>query len=973
MISNQLSAELLADYLLKTLSPDLNVRKPAEKFIESCESQPGYSQHLLQLIQRPDIDPTIKLCASCCFKNYVKKYWEHSDDPMLNKISEADREFGKNVIVDIMLNSEEKSQRQLSEAVSLIGKVDFPEKWPNLLNKMIDRLDESCQKYDFNVINGILQTLESLFRRYQYEWKSEKLWREIKFVLDTFAKTFTVLFTWLINLIQPHINNKQNIKIIFTSLEYCSKIFYSLNSQDLPEFFEDNLNVWMTHFIELLRVNVKLLETDTSEEVGIQETLKKQICENISMYAEKYSEEFESYIPGFISQIWTLLDSLDNKVKYDQLVSNAIHFLCTVANRGLHKSIFEKEEILQQLCSRVIIPNMEFRESDEEMFEDNCEEYIRCDVEGADVQTRRRSACDLVKALSRYFEKQMTEVFSKYIESMLQNYNQNPQQNWKSKSAAIYLVTSLVVKGGSVRLGTTSTSDLISISTFFNNIVRVDLERVQLEELPVLKADALKYVIVFRNQLSPNEILIPILPHIIRHLYSPNIVIHSYASICIEKILTLRDNNKVLLKPEIISEHALPLLEGLFAVLQLPGSGENEYAIKAILCVFNLFQERLLPYFNVLLPKLTDKISQVAKNPSKPNFNHYLFETLGLSIKIACTSDKNAVNPFQEVLFPIFQLILNQDVQEFMPYVFQILALLLEYTSGPVPESYMQLFPFLLTPLLWERQANFQPVTRLLQSYIKIGSKQIIELGKLMPLLGVFQKLIASKANDELGFKIINNLILYADSKDLFPSFKQIFILLFQRLTHSKTVKFVRSLLVFFSLFVYKYGTKVFYDMVESLQNKLFRMVVEKLYITDSQKMLDLKERKIVCIGLTKILTELNEFFTIDYLTELWPQLLQIIIAVIELPCDQSVPDEDFTEMIELVNDYQVTYSKLRFASTTELDIMAEYEPKLFLAQQLHQLSVRFPGKINLLSSTIEPKAQEYLRNYCLNANVTIS
>ena len=42
---------------------------------------------------------------------------------------------------------------------------------------------------------------------------------------------------------------------------------------------------------------------------------------------------------------------------------------------------------------------MDFRPSDEELFEDNPEEYIRRDIEGSDVDTRRRAACDLVKAL----------------------------------------------------------------------------------------------------------------------------------------------------------------------------------------------------------------------------------------------------------------------------------------------------------------------------------------------------------------------------------------------------------------------------------------------------------------------------------------------------------------------------------------------------------------------------------------------
>lgn len=47
---------------------------------------------------------------------------------------------------------------------------------------------------DFNIINGVLQTSYSVMRRYEYEQKSDNLWREIKFVLDNFALPLTNLF-----------------------------------------------------------------------------------------------------------------------------------------------------------------------------------------------------------------------------------------------------------------------------------------------------------------------------------------------------------------------------------------------------------------------------------------------------------------------------------------------------------------------------------------------------------------------------------------------------------------------------------------------------------------------------------------------------------------------------------------------------------------------------------------------------------
>lgn len=47
---------------------------------------------------------------------------------------------------------------------------------------------------DYRMINGLLSTAHSLFKRYRYDFKSQKLWEEIKMVLDNFAKPLTDLF-----------------------------------------------------------------------------------------------------------------------------------------------------------------------------------------------------------------------------------------------------------------------------------------------------------------------------------------------------------------------------------------------------------------------------------------------------------------------------------------------------------------------------------------------------------------------------------------------------------------------------------------------------------------------------------------------------------------------------------------------------------------------------------------------------------
>lgn len=51
------------------------------------------------------------------------------------------------------------------------------------------------------------------------------------------------------------------------------------------------------------------------------------------------------------------------------------------------------------------------------------------------------------------------------------------------------------------------------------------------------------------------------------------------------------------------------------------------------------------------------------QNPSKPHFNHYMFEAICLSIRITCKANPAAVVNFEEALFLVFTEILQNDVQ----------------------------------------------------------------------------------------------------------------------------------------------------------------------------------------------------------------------------------------------------------------------------------------------------------------------
>jgi exportin-2 (importin alpha re-exporter) len=962
--------QIVATYLTHTLSEDFHIRKQAEDYLISVETNQNYAILLLQLADSDEATSHVRLAASIMFKNFVKRNWRIVEDKD-NTIAEVDRQLIKKHIVSLMLKTPEGIQKQLSDAITIIGQEDFPSNWVGLLEEMVERFKTS----DFHAINGVLRTAHSLTKRYRHEFKSQKLWAEIKFVLDAFAAPLSQLLISTMTLVSTNADNPTALKVLFSSLLFIAKIFYSLIYQELPDHFaEKELEPWMEHLHTLLTTNEKLLETDTDEEAGILEMIKSQICTIAGMLAQKYDEDFSPYISKYVQSIWNLLISTDCRPKNDILVSTAIEFLASVIERPSYQNLFADESTLHNICQNVILPNMKFRDSDEELFEENAEEYLRRDLEGSDTGTRRHSASNLIRGLSRYFEGPITTIFSEYITAMLQEYQQDPDKNWKSKDTALYLISALATRSKTSKHGITQTSELVNVADIFASQCLPELTSPDITKQHVLRADSIRYLITFRGVLS-REIILTSFPILVVHLTSPSTVVHTYSAHCIEKLLLLRANDgSFLLTPSDIEGHFESLLTNLFNCLHREGSAENEYVMKCIMRLLSTMKEKAVPYSEVLLKELVEKLLLVCQNPSKPHFNHYLFETICCIIRYACKVSQQIIIKFEESLFPIIENILIRDVAEFLPYIFQILSLLLELRPQPIPPPYMSIYPHLLSPALWERNGNIPALVRLLQAFIEKSPNEVAaDREKLSSLLGVFQKLLASKSNDHEGFYLLGSITEHVSLSLLADHVKDIFLLLFQRLQRSKTTKYVKGLIVFLCLYAGKHSATELLQLVDSIQPKLFAMLLEKVIIPEVQKVTGTTERKICAIGITKMLTETPDMLTEPYIN-LWVPLLQALISLFELPVDDSTPDDEHFIEVEETPGYQTAYSQLIMAGSKDYDPFQAAIPnaKTHLAHSLHKLSSEYPGKLSgMITAGLTNEATLFLQQYLQQANIS--
>lgn len=881
MAENTLAS--IPKYLEQSLSPQY--AKEAEKLLRSIESQPGFSINLLHVIASTNLSQSVRLAGALFFKNLIKRKWVDEDGtnyllPLddVNKI--------KSEVLDIMIELPNQLQVQIGEAITLIAESDFPHNWPNLIDNLVGKLSLT----DFVNNKAILLVSHSIFKKWRPLFRSDELFLEIKLVLDKFVDPFLKLFVELDSLIDKNSDNQALLNIYFDNLLLLIQIYYDFNCQDIPEYFEDHMNELMTIIHKyLIYTNPLLRNDDEDEEIEVLIKVKTATIELVLLYVTRYADVFEPLIQTFITSIWELVNSYVTKQpKYDLLVVKALQFLTSIIKIPNYQDLFQNENSINEIIEKIILPNIYFREIDEEAFEDEPINYVRSDLEGSDFDSRRKSATDFLRELKELNSELLTNSVMKYVNQFLTM----TQDDWRNKDTAIYLFSSLATKGSVTNIGVTSTNVLVDVVKFFTDNIANDL--VSPSTHPILQVDAIKYILVFRNQLTKEQ-LITTIPLLISHLNGQsNPVVFTYSAITIEKLLSMtnfsQDHTPVFNKHD-IEPYINDLLSNLFNLILINNSSpeklaENEFLIKGIMRILSTAEDSLttrLPIIEQLLLILR----VTAKNPSNPKFSHYVFESLGLLIKFGLSNIKDYI----ELIIPALLEILGEDVQEFVPYTFQILAFLLENypRSNGLPETYRNLIPPLLSTSVWAFRGNIPGITRLLIAILEHDpSTFVASQESLTPLLGVFQKLIASKVNDGYGFDLLQSIILNIPFTALQPHLRTIGQLLLRRLQDSRTDKFVKRLVVFLNTlatislnccgetFVNSQSLNGDFpiNLIDSVQQGVFQQIYKSFILPISGSLSNLQDKKIVNVGLSQIL--ISQSFSTNYQGLIVPTIEQL-------------------------------------------------------------------------------------------------
>ena len=876
---------------------------------------------------------------------------------------------------------------------------DFLTSWPTLLPELIVELHKASQASDYGTINGILTTTTCVFKKFRNQYKRIDLLLDFKYCLENFAFPLLEIFLKTAALIDSAstVSPVAVIKQLFECQRLCCGIFLSLNVQELPEIFKDHMKEWMTEFRKYLIIIYPVLENSGADGLAIVDELRAAVCENINLYVEE--EEFFIYLNDFVIAVWSLLGAVTQSSSRDHLAVTAIKFLTTVS-MSVHHALFAAEGVISQICQSIVVPNVMLREEDEELFEMNYFEFIRRDIDGSDLDNRRRMACEILKGIATNYKQQVTEIVSAQIQYLLTSFAINPVTNWKNKDCAVYLVVSLATEkaGGSSVL-----TDLIDVQRFFASVILPELTSQDVNGFPMLKAGALKFVIMFRNQLSKEAVIqifrdldrsivtelniahewkrisktvtIQIFHLLVRFLIAESNVVHSYAAYCIEKLLVVKDDwGRDRYTASDIAPFLVELLTNFYA-LKLPESEENQYIMKCIMVVLGV-AELSSEVAGSCISALTSILMEVCKNPKNPFFNHYLFESMAVLVKRTCERDPSCISAFEAGLFPSLQQIFANDVIEFFTYAFQLQAQLIELNRPPIPPRYMQIFDVLLSIESWKKVSNIPALVRLLQAFLPKVTHELKQEGRLFKVLEVFEKLVSSPTAAEQGFYVLITVIESLEYDEFEFYIPTIWAIVFGQPEKFRAEKFVKAFLLLMSHFIVKHGSIKLVDSMNSVQANIFSLVVKQLWVPHLKLITGAIELKLVAVASTRIIHFLGECPAIldPANIELWGKMLDGIVTLLSWPEQDRVEEEQ--EMLYIAENVgnTPTFAHLYNAAKKEEDPLKDIKDlKEVLVASLAGLSSRFPGRYpQIINQYLDPANQAALLQLCNTYNCQI-
>ncbi|KRY79370.1 Importin-7 [Trichinella pseudospiralis] len=372
--------------LKATLDP--KGRHQAEEYLEGIKKIVGFTPLLLQILLTDDVEQPVRQAASIYLKNMVMTYWDESPSEVVHgsttglmfTIHEQDRHIIRQNIIEAIVKSVEVIRAQLAVSVRTILKTDFPGRWPDIIGKLMELLNES----DAEKWLGSLTVLYQLAKNYEY---SRNINRQP--IADVMVKVLPQLHLRMCHLIDNNSQESVHLQKMILKI-YHALVLYHLHTDILSEahFLE-----WIIVVIRVLEIPVPLETLNVDQEDRPQLVwwkCKKWSARILSRIYDRFHEDKNSD-PGFLAlrkvffkhclmqTIQSMLKVLNcyrqNEYISPQVLYLALEYLTTGVREANGWKVVKAH--VMDIIQTVIFPLLCFSNEDDELWHTDPQEYIR--------------------------------------------------------------------------------------------------------------------------------------------------------------------------------------------------------------------------------------------------------------------------------------------------------------------------------------------------------------------------------------------------------------------------------------------------------------------------------------------------------------------------------------------------------------------------------------------------------------------
>uniref|UniRef100_A0A915KPT7 Importin N-terminal domain-containing protein n=1 Tax=Romanomermis culicivorax TaxID=13658 RepID=A0A915KPT7_ROMCU len=385
-------------------SLDAQERENAENYLNAVTNIIGYTPALLKIVVDENVECPVRQAAIILLKNLISAHWndDHqntNEDKKGEKqqqqgalIHEQDRHLIRQSIVESIINCPEVIRLQLAVCVSRIIKNDFPHRWPQVVEKIVQNLNvKSCQNW-----LGALVVLYQLVKAYEFKKPEE---REV--LVEAMKHIMPLLYTHMNSLMQDQSQEACYLQKIILKIFYALVQFsLNLNLLSIEQFAQ-----WMhiIHTVVERPVPAETLNVDEEDRPNLifwkckkwASRTMSRIFErygNPGQVAAEYNQFAENYLKNFVAPalrvVLKVLEDYRSKIYVSPpVLYQILNYLQSAVAHSFSWKLLKAHMLVslqfidffwcKHIITEIVFPLSCHNDADQELWDSDPQEYVR--------------------------------------------------------------------------------------------------------------------------------------------------------------------------------------------------------------------------------------------------------------------------------------------------------------------------------------------------------------------------------------------------------------------------------------------------------------------------------------------------------------------------------------------------------------------------------------------------------------------